>query len=411
MGKTDPGRNAEGSGEGQVSSAPREGLAQDSVSGEAQSGSTAPSDEPNPEALRALEAELEPYFPAPFDETELVLMDVDPRRVHAYWHVSADDLEAAGIDGPPPLVLRVYDVTGADAGGPDAEFFDVDVQGLESRCYVDLWQPGRAYEAELAVRGPDGTLRTLARSNRAQTPVDTADLAQPHGEAPRESSEAEPPAPVDPPALAATPRSPTGESPAAAAHDVPPGRSEGPPAAPSVPAPVDEGGRPADSPDGPLAPPAAPGGGEPALRVPAVASLAPEFPNPAPEAGAADAAGAAAPAWASRAGVDGALLPPAGGPAPVAAALGEVADAGGAPLVTLSSSSLAESPVVLEVHAELHVFGRARPGSRLRIFGRPVALRPDGSFSVRRPLPAGAVVLPLELEEPAPGVTESPEGT
>jgi hypothetical protein len=48
------------------------------------------------------------------------------------------------------------------------------------------------------------------------------------------------------------------------------------------------------------------------------------------------------------------------------------------------------------------VYGRARPGSRLRIFGRPVVLRPDGSFSVRRPLPTGAVVLPIQLEDPDP---------
>jgi hypothetical protein len=67
--------------------------------------------------------------------------------------------------------------------------------------------------------------------------------------------------------------------------------------------------------------------------------------------------------------------------------------------VSYSSGSLGRSADLLEVNTELHVFGRARPGTRLKIFGRPVALRPDGSFSVRRPLPQGAVVIPLELSE------------
>ena len=51
------------------------------------------------------------------------------------------------------------------------------------------------------------------------------------------------------------------------------------------------------------------------------------------------------------------------------------------------------SDVDFEVNAELHVFGRARPGSKLVLFGHPVPLRPDGTFSVVRPLPHGALVL------------------
>jgi hypothetical protein len=66
-------------------------------------------------------------------------------------------------------------------------------------------------------------------------------------------------------------------------------------------------------------------------------------------------------------------------------------------ILTYSSASLARPPVELELNVELHVYGRARPGAELNLFGRRVTLRPDGSFSFRRPLPHGAVVIPLLL--------------
>lgn len=93
--------------------------------------------------------------------------------------------------------------------------------------------------------------------------------------------------------------------------------------------------------------------------------------------------------------------PPGGtAPAPVEAVGGSADREAGddAPLalesvLSLSSYALGRDPVQLEVNAEIHVFGRARPGATLNLFGRPVTLRPDGSFSIRRPLPAGALIL------------------
>lgn len=63
--------------------------------------------------------------------------------------------------------------------------------------------------------------------------------------------------------------------------------------------------------------------------------------------------------------------------------------------VALFSGAWGRPQVTLEVNVELHIFGRAQPGSQLTLYGQPVPLRPDGSFSVRRPLPHGAIVLPL----------------
>jgi hypothetical protein len=341
-------------------------------------------------------------------------MDVDPRRVHAYWHVSPTDLEVAGFVGPsPPLVLRVYDVTDATVDAPGSEFFDVDVQGLESRCYVDLWQAGRAYEAELALRTTGGALQTLARSNRVQTPREQPDSGVPAPERTTPSLLGE----VSPLTASQTHDAVRATLPLAAADEAGPSVAQavvpGQGTDAAVPRegfgnePTGGAGLPGEADVGAVLAVAA---GtevetvEAALCEPPPA-LTREFPNAAPEADRPQDA----PARGQDEAVDGAILPPVED-RPAQGHEAPPGDAAGAPLVTFSSSSLAGGEGLLEVHAELHVFGRARPGSRLRIFGRPVALRPDGSFSVRRPLPAGAIVLPLELEEPAAGAAESPEG-
>jgi hypothetical protein len=62
-------------------------------------------------------------------------------------------------------------------------------------------------------------------------------------------------------------------------------------------------------------------------------------------------------------------------------------------VLTLSSYALGRETVLFEINAELHVFGRARPGTQLQLFGRKVPLRPDGTFLVIQPLPSGALVL------------------
>jgi hypothetical protein len=66
-------------------------------------------------------------------------------------------------------------------------------------------------------------------------------------------------------------------------------------------------------------------------------------------------------------------------------------------VLSLSSYVLGRNVVDFEINAELHIFGRTKPGSNLQLFGRPVALRPDGTFSVYRPLPNGALVLSILL--------------
>ncbi len=70
------------------------------------------------------------------------------------------------------------------------------------------------------------------------------------------------------------------------------------------------------------------------------------------------------------------------------AALGEM------PSSEASLSPPAAKGFWFEVNAELIVHGRTEPGARVTLGGRPVALRPDGSFTYRFALPDGDFALP-----------------
>ncbi|MEN9733174.1 MAG: hypothetical protein RLZ45_1169, partial [Verrucomicrobiota bacterium] len=75
-----------------------------------------------------------------------------------------------------------------------------------------------------------------------------------------------------------------------------------------------------------------------------------------------------------------------------------------------SSSSLPETPGLrsgsraddfwFRVNAEVVLHGSTRPGARLTIFGRPVELRSDGSFTFRCALPDGRSEVPLRAIHP-----------
>jgi hypothetical protein len=108
--------------------------------------------------------------------TDIILMEVAPRCVHAYWHLADTELLAArralGEEGRhAPILLRVHDVTGdaLSAGGS----FDVEVGSEEDHRYIDLWSPDRKYRVEVGLRGQDGRFIFLAGSNTVHVPRDT----------------------------------------------------------------------------------------------------------------------------------------------------------------------------------------------------------------------------------------------
>ncbi|MBL8658782.1 MAG: DUF4912 domain-containing protein [Rhodospirillales bacterium] len=66
-------------------------------------------------------------------------------------------------------------------------------------------------------------------------------------------------------------------------------------------------------------------------------------------------------------------------------------------VLPVSSYILAGERVAFEATAELHINGRADPGATVRLFGRTVPVRPDGSFSVVCVLPQQSRALSMLL--------------
>lgn len=231
----------------------------------------------SPEALRAIAQKVRGSFPRPLLRSELVLIDVDPQQLHAFWNLPVAALEQSrkalpDSEADAPLVLRV---SGADG----LESFDIEVQGLQNQAYVDVWAEQRCYRGVLGLRRRDGSIVPLLTSE----PVTLPNIMR----------SAEPDEPTAPPERVAT----------------------------AADAPAD--------------------------AVPVHTAPASEQPPPL-----------------------------------------ELET-----VLALSSFAMGSEVVQLEVNAELRIFGRTKPGSELRLFGRRVALKPDGSFSISRPLPNGALVM------------------
>jgi len=126
--------------------------------------------------------EISSAFPESPRTTTLSLMDVDPCRVHAYWSILPNDLDAArrdlGSDAvSAELVIRIHDVK--DAAAPNV---DVIVSGAENNRYIDFPRGGGTYAAELGLRRPNGSLNVLARSNPVMLP--RAEPAAPQADRP-----------------------------------------------------------------------------------------------------------------------------------------------------------------------------------------------------------------------------------
>ena len=259
-------------------------------------------------------------FPRPPSERELVLIDVDPRRIHAFWTLPIGAVAAAraqpGGAGPDaPMVLRLSEI--GDDGALGA-FVDVEVVGLQAQSYVEVESACRRYRGELGLRRPDGVLVAIVASNDVVLP--------PTGPALPAEPEATKPEPIE--------LAPVRVEPWEAAPVSVPFFTAPEPARPKHAMPV---------------PPVGAAPGAPDHRQ---ESLAPA---------ADDAAGASDRATDQ--------------PSPLAALPLEN-------VLALSSFALGRETVEFEINAELHVFGRVRPGTRLQLFGRPVTLRPDGTFSV-----------------------------
>jgi len=398
------------------------------------------------EQLRSLLEAVSQESSLPASGTELILLEVDPHRAHAYWNI--DPAQASSSD---PLVLRVFDITDSGAIDQASQVFDVEVQGCQGRWYLDLWRDNRTFVTEIGYRQPDGSLKLLARSNEVSTPVaepvknasagqhvdqsgnqlhtdwpgdnvEHAEAALPLQDAAAQESEftnqPDKPEPVAPlvaePVTLLNPEFPL------------PVWSKFEPEAEtgikqeqlSVPAknindqPSDTVVAAGDAAVA-FAEEVMMGSGDVAT-VPSAAAVekvdqAPyDFPTPEELIASVQENHDALKAFYDSAGPGDHDTVPSEGSVSDSHQDQKSDSSSPAPenlppleqIVGLSSLEHMSKDVLLEVNAELHIYGRSKPNTELTIYGQIVKTRPDGSFSVRRPLPHGAVVLPLLYTKP-----------
>ncbi len=104
------------------------------------------------ERLRELRQELLTYYPGPMPRSRLVLMDVDPSTLHAYWSIDPDYLSGLRRRHrvrAAPLMLRLYELNGRPGGTPLA---DLALEGLTNNRYVQVSGEGRTYLGQLGLK-------------------------------------------------------------------------------------------------------------------------------------------------------------------------------------------------------------------------------------------------------------------
>jgi len=106
----------------------------------------------------------------------VVVLPIDPFRVHVYWTIEGPDLEADPA-APPEApwgadpVLRFYSIPLDSSAIEDCtESFDVPVRLDAPNWYVQLPKPAGRYIVELGLRRKDAQLTVLARSTPVQPP-------------------------------------------------------------------------------------------------------------------------------------------------------------------------------------------------------------------------------------------------
>ena len=382
----------------------------------------------------------EPSAPPPRTLDRCRLMVRDPYCVHAYWEVTEESVEritaelADELKGCRPI-LRVHGIpVSGDPDEPQAGFFDVDLAADATSAYVDVPRANRGYRVDVGLITAQMLFFPLASSNTVITPRDSAsrNATETWAEPPAAGAPVTPGQPVgsvgrantDPVggvgtsgggATVAT-GSPDGDPAVGvgSARGEPAGRAEGPGAEPAVGAASANGGAGAD---------AARAAGDSivsgasgtsrARRSSATAGKRPDGRLPAGDSGVGLAgemdAGLALTGgrteeghgWSGVAGDSGAGLALG---LDLAAASGRgLAPAGpGIPPGPTGPDEEGPSPgsIVREpkpfhfvVHTELVLYGAAEPGATVTLQGAPVALREDGTFSLRFQLPDGEQVL------------------
>ncbi|MBN1419097.1 MAG: DUF4912 domain-containing protein [Planctomycetes bacterium] len=129
-----------------------------------------------PSPLRAVPKVEAEDVPGHYGKDALVLLVRDPYWLHAFWEVTPERLGEAeatlGASGGerPVRVLRVYDVSGDEYDGKNANlYFDIHLDDIARNWYLRV-DADRRYCAEIGLLGPSGEFVAIARSNTVRTP-------------------------------------------------------------------------------------------------------------------------------------------------------------------------------------------------------------------------------------------------
>jgi hypothetical protein len=105
--------------------------------------------------------------------THIVLLPVEPYRVHAYWDIAAADLKRVqdrfAENASLQSVLRIRDVTGPYQKTP-RQILEREIDLHSCKCYIPISMPDRVYDAELGLRSNRGQFFSLVQSNEIRTP-------------------------------------------------------------------------------------------------------------------------------------------------------------------------------------------------------------------------------------------------
>jgi len=116
-------------------------------------------------------------FPPGYGDNKIVLLVRDPWWIFAYWEVRKEKEDeilckiSDSGDERERSILRVYDVTGVNFNGHNANsYFDIDLKGLVSNWYINVNSPGRSWVVDIGILTKRGSFYLLARSNTVHTP-------------------------------------------------------------------------------------------------------------------------------------------------------------------------------------------------------------------------------------------------
>lgn len=352
------------------------------------------------EELQAVASEIAGAFPPPRAGTEIVLIDVNPHRAHAFWNIDLEEYRTVGQRAESlPMVIRIHDVTDIEFDGKNPhDTNDVIVSGMQGQSDLNLRHDGRTYLAEIGFRQPDGHLIRLATSERVEVP--RAPVLRARAADLREPATAGLPTPADEARIGMAGILPL--------HDaLKPTAAESPDALPASSARQEAGPWPDAEELAALVPPreekmlAWYGKAEESPSAISIAqqsmeaeiAVLPEFVELPAGEGAPPVVAAAEAALPGEAQSDLAGPESAGPPRPSSVAA-ETASIRLEDLLTCSSQGLGRNADQVEVRVDVVIRGRVPPGREVTLFGRPVPTDAEGRFELRHELSHPGPLLP-----------------